>query len=144
LNLENKVRLLGFRTDVPEIMQALDVLTVNSRSEAFVVVAIEAMAAGTPVITTDVDGMREMIKHGETGLIVPFGDEEKLSDSIIELATDESLRIKFATRGQKFVKEELNAQKFITGIESYFVEAGVPDKEPETSFINSEETRKYV
>jgi glycosyltransferase involved in cell wall biosynthesis len=143
LKLEKRVRLLGFRSDIPAVMQSLDTLVVNSRSEAFVVVAIESMASGTPVITTDVDGMREMIRDGENGLIVPFGDEKKLTDSIIELAANKSLRNKFAARGRRFVTEELNARKFIVGIESFFVEAG-PVQESETQFINSEGTRKYV
>lgn len=143
LNLEKKVKLLGFRKDVPIVMQSLDALVVNSRSEAFVVVAIEAMAAGTPVISTDAGGMKEMIEPGSNGFIVPFGDVEKMSNSIIELGKNPFLRRKFAARGRNLVIENLNARKFIAGIESFFVETA-REKQIETHFINPKEAREYV
>jgi L-malate glycosyltransferase len=124
LNLNEKVRLLGQRTDVPAIMQALDALAVNSRSEALVVVAIEAMACGTPVIATDAGGTREMIGHRINGLIVPFGNEEKLKNAILELAGNPSLRRTFSAAGKKVVAEKLNAEKFIADLEGFFLEAG--------------------
>ncbi len=68
--LEDRVKFLGLRKDVAAVMQSLDVLVVNSKSEALVVVAIEAMACGTPVIATSVGGTKEMIEHQTNGWLV--------------------------------------------------------------------------
>ncbi len=75
LGLEEQVKFTGKRSDVAQLMQSLDALVVNSKSEAFVIVALEAMACGTPVIATEVGGIREMIEQKVNGWLVPPDDE---------------------------------------------------------------------
>jgi glycosyltransferase involved in cell wall biosynthesis len=72
LGISHRVRMLGARKDVPEIMRALDLLVVNSRREPFGLVACEAMAVGTPVLATACDGLPEIIDHRRNGWLVPF------------------------------------------------------------------------
>ena len=120
LGLSNCVRFTGKRTDIVKIMQALDVLVVNSRSEAFVIVALEAMACGTPVIATDVGGIREMIEHKVSGWIVPFGDEPALSKALTVLSHDPDLRSRLSVAGKKVVTKHFHADKFIEDIERFF------------------------
>ena len=66
-------------------MRALDLLVVNSRVEPFGLVALEAMACGTPVLATGVRRNAEMIGHGKTGWLVPPGDEQALATAIVDL-----------------------------------------------------------
>ncbi len=145
LGLEDRIKLLGQRSDVAAIMQALDVLVINSKSEAFVVVGVEAMACGTPVIATDAGGTREMIDHGENGLIVQFGDQEAMKNSIINLGTNPAQRRQFAEKGKLIVHEKWNSEKFINDLEDFFSRS-VTHKELENSHIRNTEkkVKEYV
>ncbi len=118
--LEGHVKFLGLRKDVAAIMQALDVLVINSKSEALVVVAIEAMACGTPVIATSVGGTKEIIKHKVNGWLTSFGDERQLIEALSTLSRQPEMRASFSERGKKIVDSQLNAQKFIKNLEEFF------------------------
>lgn len=136
--LGKKIKLLGQRQDVPAVMAALDALVVNSTSEALVVVAIEAMACGTPVIATDVGGTCEMIRHRQNGLLVPAGDRKLLAEAIVELGRDPDLRRRIGAAGKKSVTENLNAEKFISGLEDFFSEFAPAGKKPEGALLFGE------
>ncbi len=112
LGIEDRVLFLGQRSDAIAIMKELDALVINSSSEAFVMVAIEAMACGTPVIATDVGGMREMIEHQYSGLLVDFGDEKHLIYAMTTIYADGRRRQLFADRGREKVEKHLNAERF--------------------------------
>ena len=71
---------------------AADVCAVPSLTESFGLVALEAMACGTPVVGTRVGGLQRLIEHGESGLLVPAGDYQALAESIAQVLTDERLR----------------------------------------------------
>lgn len=128
LRLENCVKFLGLRKDVAAVMQSLDVLVVNSKSEALVVVAIEAMACGTPVIATSVGGTKEMIEHQTNGWLIPFGDERRLSEALIAFNQKSEMRAAFAEKGKEIVAARLNAEKFIRNIEDFFVAESPEEK----------------
>ena len=66
-------------------LRAADCLVLNTAYEGLSHIILEAMHAGTPVITTDVGGNRELIRHGETGMFVPYNDVEKLRQAIADL-----------------------------------------------------------
>lgn len=87
-----RVRLLGYRSDVPEILKALDIFVLPSHSEAFGIAAAEAMAAGRPVVATTVGGLTEVIQDGETGRLVPPHSPDRLAAAVLDLARDPSLR----------------------------------------------------
>jgi len=138
LNLENRVKFTGKRSDVAQMMQSLDVLVVNSKSEAFVIVAIEAMACGTPVIATEVGGIREMIEHQVNGWLVPFGDERLLSDALITLNRQPEMLAAFSEAGKKLVAERFHAEKFIADLEDFF-EQSVTQSEKQGTFLLAEQ-----
>jgi glycosyltransferase involved in cell wall biosynthesis len=79
MGLQEKVHLLGVRPDVPEILNAADVFVLASDWEGNPLSVMEAMAAGTPVISTAVGGVPELIEDSRSGLLVPKGDAEALS-----------------------------------------------------------------
>ncbi len=83
--LSPRVTFLGHRDDVPALLAAADAFVLPSRSEAFPNGAIEAMAAGLPVVASAVGGLRDLIEDGRTGLLVPTGDPEALSASLRSL-----------------------------------------------------------
>ncbi len=80
--LTEHVRLLGRRPDAARIIAASDVLLLSSHHEGLPVVVMEALAAGVPVVSTDVGGVRELVDDGVTGRLVPAGDAAALSEAI--------------------------------------------------------------
>jgi glycosyltransferase involved in cell wall biosynthesis len=104
MNLGGHVVMTGFRRDVPEIMAALDVLTLPSiRSEAMSQVIPQALAIGTPVVGTTVGGTPELVRDGETGRLVPPGDAPALAAAILDLLRDPPRARELARRGREVV-----------------------------------------
>jgi L-malate glycosyltransferase len=122
LGLKDCVRFLGQRSDVPAIMRALDLLVMNSRSEAFPLVALEGMAAGVPILATAVGGLPELITHEESGWLVPLGDQERLIDGIASLLEQRDLSTRLATQGRQHVTKNFPVHKFMTRIEAIYTE----------------------
>ena len=92
LGLDRHVRFLGQRRDIPELLQASDVVVVPSQSEGLSLAAIEAHAAGRTVVGFDAGGISEVVRDGITGRIVPAGDREAFADAAASLLLDESGR----------------------------------------------------
>jgi glycosyltransferase involved in cell wall biosynthesis len=83
LGLADRVRFAGPRYDIPELMAGMDaVVSASVRSESLPTVLIEACALGVPVLATDVGGVREIIRHGETGLLAPPGAPDALASNL--------------------------------------------------------------
>ncbi len=90
--LEGRLRVLGWRRDVPDLLAAADVLVLSSLFEGLPMAVLRAMAAGLPVVATAVDGTPEAVEHGRTGLLVEPRDWRGLSDALIRLGSDPGLR----------------------------------------------------
>ena len=82
------VHLLGARRDVPDVLNALDTFVLSSDTEGLPLVVLEAMATGLPVLSTRVGGVPTVIDEGETGFLVPIGDEAALRDRVAQLRRD--------------------------------------------------------
>jgi glycosyltransferase involved in cell wall biosynthesis len=123
LGLEPYVRFLGQRNDVAAVMGVLDLLVMNSRSEAFPLVALEGMAVGVPVLATAVGGLPELIRHEENGWLVPFGDEEKLVDGIATILERADLSTSLAVHARQHVLRNFPVHKFISRLEAIYTEA---------------------
>jgi glycosyltransferase involved in cell wall biosynthesis len=93
LDLSKRVHFLEHRSDVPELMKAVDLLVFPSRYEPFGLVVIEAMAAGLPVITASTTGAAELVTP-ESGIVLPNPDDDRaLAQALLLLAGDRNLRI---------------------------------------------------
>ena len=123
--LEDKVVFLGQRSDIPDVLKAIDTLVINSRSEALVVVAIEAMASGTPVIATDVGGTRELVTHLEDGWLIPFGDQACLEEALVRVANNPGLRLDFARKAFRKVKKGFSSHKLAADAERFLLTSAV-------------------
>lgn len=95
------VVLAGRRLDVPRLVHAFDVFALSSRSEGLPLVVPEAMAAGLPVVATAVGGLPRVIEHGETGLLVPAGDDAALSAALSQLTHDRERARAMGGRGRQ-------------------------------------------
>lgn len=92
LGLTDKVIFAGFRNDVLEIINNLDVFCLSSDYEGLPISLLEAMANNTPVVVTSVGGIPELIRDGYNGILVPPQNEARLASALIKVLTDESLR----------------------------------------------------
>ncbi len=100
LGAQDMVRFLGERKDVPEILRALDVLLVPSWKEAFGRIVVEGMAMGLPVIATDIGGPKEIVTHGEDGVLAPPQAPAAWSEALEKLLVDPAGRAALGARAR--------------------------------------------
>jgi len=105
LGLESLVTLHGAIAQPQDALRQLELLVLPSSAEGFGLVLIEAMAAGVPVVATDIPAARDIVHHGETGLLVPVGSPEELAAAIRRVMSDYSLRHRMAHRAQEDVRK---------------------------------------
>jgi len=105
LGLGERVRFLGLRRDVPEVLPALDVLVHPSHTESMPNAVLEGMAAALPVIATDVGGTREAVDSGHTGVLVESHSPDALGAALVDLAGDPELRKRLGEAAQRRVEE---------------------------------------
>ncbi|MBV8094337.1 MAG: glycosyltransferase family 4 protein [Acetobacteraceae bacterium] len=99
--LGERLRLLGYREDIPAVLAASDVFALPSHFEGLPMSVIEAMLTGVPVIATDIRGPREQVLHGVTGVLVPPAQVDPLAHAIIELGADRELRARMGEAGRQ-------------------------------------------
>jgi glycosyltransferase involved in cell wall biosynthesis len=99
-HLRRQVIVTGFRDDAPQVMAATDVLVCASDFESFGMVHLEAMASGTAVVSTNRGGPAEIVRAGETGLLVPPKDPAALADAVRALLDDPARRAAFGQAGR--------------------------------------------
>ena len=104
----SRVHFLGFRDDAAAVLDQLDVLVLPSWIEGLPVIVLEAMAHAKPVIATPVGGTAELVADGETGLLVPPGDPERLAGAIRTLASDPELRGRLGPAGRERVERDFS------------------------------------
>jgi glycosyltransferase involved in cell wall biosynthesis len=108
LGLEDVVLLLGTRSDVPEVLAALDVAVCCSDFEGTPLSVMEYMAAGRPVVATRVGGLPELIEHGVHGLLFELRDPDDLANKVAELLRDPERRDQMGARGVERHKREFD------------------------------------
>ncbi|USB33024.1 glycosyltransferase family 4 protein [Paenibacillus sp. YPG26] len=101
LGVEDQVKFLGYRQDIQELMQAADVLALVSRREGLPKVLLEGLAAGKPILATDVRGSRDLVLHGDNGYVIPVDDSQAAAAALQELYDDPQLRRRMGERSRK-------------------------------------------
>jgi glycosyltransferase involved in cell wall biosynthesis len=97
---EDRVKFLGWRDDIPEIMPLFDVFVLPSLNEGMGRVLVEAMAAGRPVVASRVGGIPDLVRHGETGLLVTARDDEAIAASISLLLSNPAMAERMGAAGR--------------------------------------------
>lgn len=119
--LEQRVTLVPFRLDVPDIIAAADIYILPSLWEGLPIALLEAMAMGKAVIGSNVDGTSEVIKDQENGLLVdPNNLVNDLQDKILKLGADKEMRKRFSEQAIRTIDEEYNAINMTRTIESLY------------------------
>jgi glycosyltransferase involved in cell wall biosynthesis len=113
LGLESRVHFMGQRDDVPSILKAADVLVVASTLEATPYVIIEAMAAGLPVVASDIYGIPEIVERGATGLLVPPANPEALAGAVRSLGDQPALRQSMGEAGHSRFEERFTIERSV-------------------------------
>lgn len=111
--LAERIRFLGYRRDVPDLLRAADIFTLPSHREGMPRSIIEAMMTGLPVVATDIRGSREEVVPGETGLLVPVRDSEALAEALSRLVEDAALRRRLGRAGRARALELYDEAKVV-------------------------------
>lgn len=109
--LQDNVTLLGFRSDVGDLLLGADVFLMTSRYEGISIAMLEAMRAGLPVIATRVGGIPETVRDGTTGLLLGPDDLPGLVEAMLRLARSKPLRQAMGRRGLEFLVEEFSLER---------------------------------
>jgi glycosyltransferase involved in cell wall biosynthesis len=118
-----RCRFLGYRRDAPGWYAAFDALLLTSANEGTPVAAIEALAAGRPVVATDVGGTAAVVDDGETGFLAPAGDVRSLAAHLDRLAGDAELRGRMGEAGAARMRERFSIDRMVDDIERVYAVA---------------------
>lgn len=118
--LERAVRFLGFRRDVPDLLQTLDLFVLPSLSEGLPLSLLEAMAAGKPVVATDVGGNKEVIEDGVTGYLLPPRRPDLLAERLIALLENPHVGRAIGAKAQAAIQERFSLETMVQQYERLF------------------------
>jgi glycosyltransferase involved in cell wall biosynthesis len=117
LGIGGSCRFTGFRSDALSYLDAMDVVALASEGEGLPRVLLEAMLLSKPVVATRVTGSKDLVVDGETGLLVPFGDEGGLADALGRLAADAGERARMGGNGRARVLSDFTVDRYVRGVE---------------------------
>jgi glycosyltransferase involved in cell wall biosynthesis len=120
--LQGRVLFAEWRTDLPRVMESLDILVQPSLRETFGRVLIEAMASRKPAVVTRVGGMPEIVVNGETGIVVPPEDPPALAAAVVSLLQDRARSQNMGEAGRRRVEERFTLPDRIRRLESIYNE----------------------
>lgn len=127
--VEGRVRLLGRREDLPDLLAACDLFVMPSRAEGLGIAALEAMAAGRAVVASRVGGLGELVLDGVTGKLVPPDDVDALSAALSELCADRGLRARYGEAGPGRVADGFQAEQMVQSYEQLYREVLAEERE---------------
>lgn len=113
LRISERTHLLGERTDVAELLGAMDVFCLPSLTEGTSLTLLEAMATGLPVVATAVGGTPEVVAHETSGLLVEAGRPERLAEALCRVLQNGTLGARFGAAGREIVGERYSMQRMV-------------------------------
>ncbi|MDZ7362529.1 MAG: glycosyltransferase [candidate division KSB1 bacterium] len=118
--LEEIVHPLGFRRDIPRLLEAMDIFVFPSHAEAFGLVLIEAMAMAKAVVSSNCDGVLDIVRDGETGALVPPRNVEALSAAVLALANNPVQRLEMGRRAREHILKFFALERMLEALESIY------------------------
>ncbi|MGB9809554.1 MAG: glycosyltransferase, partial [Caldanaerobacter sp.] len=104
-SLDKKIKFLGYRKDIPDLLNVCDIFALTSLHEGLPRAIMEAMAAGKPIIATNVRGNRDLVRYGVNGYLVPINDIDATAKAITKLAENKNLRLRMGEEGRKIIQD---------------------------------------
>ncbi len=120
LGIADRVRFLGYIDDLGSWYAAFDAFLLTSANEGTPVVAIEALAAGVPVVATAAGGTGTVVDDGETGLLAPIGDVAALAAHLERLRADEALRRRLGEEGARRMRERFSTARMVDDVDRLY------------------------
>lgn len=120
LGISDRTRFVGFRESVGSFYAAADAIALTSASEGTPVTVIEALAAGRPVVATDVGGVRDVVRHGHSGFLVRPGDVGAIADRLQLLAENGARRRELGEAGRAFVVSRYSVPRLVEDIDRLY------------------------
>jgi len=120
LKLTERVRLIGWLEDLAQLYCGLDVFVSASHTESFGLALAEAMASSTAVVSTETEGAVELIRPGETGVLVSIGDVDKLAEAILVLLKDRETRVRLGHAAQQTASARFDLERMIAETEEIY------------------------
>lgn len=122
LGIKDNVFFLGFRSDIHNIISAMDIFISSSLRESFGLALVEAMAAGKAVVATKVGIAPDIIKEEETGILIEPKNTEAIYKAIVRLLTDERLRDKIAASAKNLIVERFSCQQMVAKYQQAYLD----------------------
>lgn len=119
-HLRRFVHLPGAREDIPALLSSFDVFVLSSSTEGLPLVVPEAMAAGLPVVSTNVGGLSTVVRQNETGRLVPFGDVSSMRRNIVELLRNDAMRAAYGRAAVAEARERFSLQRVLSAYEELY------------------------
>ncbi|MBI3030239.1 MAG: glycosyltransferase family 4 protein [Candidatus Rokubacteria bacterium] len=120
LGLDGAVTFAGWRERVGDYLALFDLFVLPSLGEHFGRVLLEAMAMGKAVVATDAGGVPEIVRHGETGLLVPPADPEAMAAAVVSLLQDRALASRLGAAGRRRVESEFSLGRHVEAVEAVY------------------------
>ncbi len=130
LGVWHDVRFIGKQEPVEELLSIADLFLMPSASETFGLAALEAMACGVPVVSTDIGGIPELNVHGVTGFLAPLGDVDAMTSASRRILTDPDLHAQMAAAARARAVGEFDIDRIVPRYEAYYEQVIAAQKTP--------------
>ena len=122
LGLGDRVRFLGFRSDVADVLRAADIVVLPSLDEGLPLAVLEAMACAKPVVATPVGGVPEAVIDQVTGLLVPPNEPDRLASAVLRVLNDRHLSLRMGNAGRGRVQAQFSVPRLVAAVEALYTE----------------------
>jgi glycosyltransferase involved in cell wall biosynthesis len=123
LRVRDNVIFAGFRSDIKEILSAIDILVIPSLLEGFPMITLEAMAMAKPIVATNIDGITEQITDEVNGILVPPKNPSALAkaSTVIRVLNDKELAMSMGLAAREKVEQEFSVEKMVAETEKVYL-----------------------